>query len=188
VTTLFTVGHGARPLGEFIEILLSAGIEVLGDVRRFPHSRRHPHFGREALVASLAEHGITYEWLGEKLGGHRKAEPADSARHRALRNSSFRAYAAHMDTPDFREAFTELQRRGSENRVAIMCAETPWWRCHRRLIADALVVQGCHVVHLGLAADAPHRLSESARVDEDGLLNYDVDTTAQEGLVPLEAD
>lgn len=183
MTALFTVGHGARPLGEFIEILLSAGIQVLGDVRRFPQSRRHPHFDRESLETSLAERAITYEWLGEKLGGHRKAGPSDSARHQALRNDSFRAYAAHMDTPAFRDALTELRRRSIEDRIAIMCAETLWWRCHRRLIADALVAQGCAVVHLGLGTDAPHRLSELARVDENGQLNYDVGAGGQAGLI-----
>ena len=185
MTTLFTVGHGARPLGEFIEILITARIQVLSDVRRFPQSRRHPHFGREALAASLTEQGVRYEWLGEKLGGHRKPGPADSNRHRALRNDSFRAYAAHMDTPAFRDALTELRRRSIEARIAIMCAETPWWKCHRRLIADALVVEGCEVIHLGLGTDAQHRLSESARVDENRLLNYDVVTGAQAGLIPL---
>ncbi len=185
MTTLFTVGHGARPLGEFVEILLTARIQVLGDVRRFPQSRRHPHFGRESLAESLAEQGIGYEWLGEKLGGYRKAGFADSNRHRALRNDSFRAYAAHMDTPAFQDALTELRQQSTEDRIAIMCAETPWWKCHRRLIADALVVEGCEVIHLGLGTDTQHRLSESARVDENGLLNYDVDAAAQAGLIPL---
>jgi uncharacterized protein (DUF488 family) len=185
MTTLFTVGHGARMLGEFIEILLTARIQVLGDVRRFPQSRRHPHFGREALAPSLAEHGIGYEWLGEELGGRRKTVPVDSSRHRALRNDSFRAYAAHMDTPAFRDALTELRQRSVEDRIAIMCAETPWWKCHRRLIADALVVEGCEVIHLGLVTDTPHRLSESARVDQNGLLTYDVVSAEQAALIPL---
>ena len=185
MTTLFTIGHGARPLGEFVEIILTAGIQVLCDVRRFPQSRRHPHFGREALAARLAEQGIRYEWLGEELGGYRKSGPADSTRHRALRNDSFRAYATHMDTPDFRDALTELRRRSIEDRIAIMCAETPWWKCHRRLIADALVVEGCEVIHLGLGTDTQHRLSESARVDQNGLLNYDVGIAAQAGLISI---
>jgi uncharacterized protein (DUF488 family) len=181
MSPVFTVGHGARPIHELLEILVSAGVQVLGDVRRFPGSRRHPHFGREALAASLAEQGIAYEWLGAELGGHRKVQPTDPNRHRALRNDSFRAYAAHMDTPVFREAISELRRRSVQTRIAVMCAETPWWRCHRRLIADALVVEGCDVIHLGVGPQAPHRLSDSARVDEDGLINYDVDATGQAG-------
>jgi hypothetical protein len=90
-----------------------------------------------------------------------------------------------MDTPAFREALMELRRRSIEDRIAIMCAETPWWKCHRRLIADALVVEGCQVIHLGVGTDTPHPLSELARVDVNGLLNYDVVSAEQAALIPL---
>ncbi|MGH2754242.1 MAG: DUF488 family protein [Actinomycetota bacterium] len=141
---------------EFLEVLRDAAIELLVDVRRFPGSRRHPHFSKDQLAASLAEHGIAYEWWGEALGGRRNAD-ASSDLHLEWRNAAFRAYAVHMDTDVFKRALADLERRALDTRVAIMCAETLWWRCHRRLIADALVADGYEVIHLGLGKDAPHR-------------------------------
>jgi uncharacterized protein (DUF488 family) len=171
--TIFTVGHGARSIEEFVTVLASGGVELLIDVRRYPGSRRHPQFGRKALASSLSEQGIVYEWWGESMGGRRKADEPSAARHRSWQDESFRAYAAHMDTPTFRQTLVRLVDLSNDRAVAIMCAETLWWRCHRRLIADALFVEGCKVIHLGIGEPQPHRLTESARVDNNGLIAYD---------------
>lgn len=168
---VLTVGHGARTAEEFTGVLTEARVQVLIDVRRFPGSRRHPHFSREVLHKSLNDLAIGYEWWGESLGGRRK--PSPESRHAALRNSSFRAYADHMESAEFQAALSALQARSKEERLALMCAETLWWRCHRRLIADALVARGLEVIHLGTGKDAAHTLTPEARVDEDGRVVYD---------------
>jgi uncharacterized protein (DUF488 family) len=123
---------------------------------------------------ALPTRGITYEWWGETLGGRRKPE-SHQDRHVAWRNASFRAYAAYMDTSTFRGSLDSLERRSATSDLVIMCAETVWWRCHRRLIADALVVDGFEVVHLGVGEEKPHVLTQTARVLANGLLVYDVD-------------
>lgn len=169
---IFTIGHGARSWEEFTSLLTAADISVLVDVRRYPQSRRHPHFSRERLEESLPCGGITYEWWGETLGGRRKGDGSHN-RHVAWRNASFRSYAAHMETQEFRDSLLDLEERSMSSRVAIMCAETLWWRCHRRLISDALVVDGRDVVHLGLGQDRPHSLTPGARVESNGTLVYE---------------
>lgn len=173
--TLFTVGHGARPLEELLETLGEADVRVLVDVRRFPGSRRHPHFAREALERSLPRAGIAYEWQGDILGGRRKALPLERSRHPAWRVDAFRAYAEHMDTPPFRAALERLEERArAGERLAVMCSETLWWRCHRRLIADALVAQGFEVIHLLTPGKRQeHELHGEAHVDEQGRPVYD---------------
>jgi uncharacterized protein (DUF488 family) len=183
MSTIFTVGHGARSLEEFLAVLRAASLGLLVDVRMHPGSRRHPHFSREALSHSLGEIGIDYDWRGEALGGRRKG--AAHSRHFAWRNDSFRAYADHMDTPEFRSALDQLQREAdSGTKLAVMCAETLWWKCHRRLIADALTVAGTEVVHLlGENDNQPHKLHEAIRTDENGLPVYDVGVEAELPLV-----
>lgn len=170
---IFTVGHGARSIEEFLEVLSGAGVELLIDVRRYPGSKRHPHFGREALAESLAAQGVDYEWWGNQMGGRREAADESALRHQAWENEAFRAYAFHMDSPDFREALGRLGEISSSRRTAIMCSETLWWRCHRRLVADTLLAEGREVLHLGMGEPQPHRMTEFARVDENGLLAYD---------------
>jgi uncharacterized protein (DUF488 family) len=144
---LFTVGHGARSTDQLVAVLHSAGVGRLVDVRRYPGSRRHPHLSREALAADLPPHEVRYEWWGEELGGRRK--PADPTRHPEWRDPGFRGYADYMDTPQFESALvrllTETER---EPPLAVMCAETLWWRCHRRMIADAAAARGAEVVHI----------------------------------------
>ena len=168
---VFTVGHGARPIETFLAILVEARVEVLVDVRRFPGSRRHPQFGREALAAAVQGAGLRYRWEGEALGGRRHGRPG--SRHNALRNAAFAAYADHMDTETFRNAVDVLL---AGERPAVMCAETLWWQCHRMLIADALVVRGADVVHLiDTGSRQPHRLTQGARRGEDGWPVYDAE-------------
>jgi uncharacterized protein (DUF488 family) len=149
-------------------------VNLLVDVRSFPGSRKHPHFGKDALAGSLSSVGIAYEWRKE-LGGFRKVQ-ADS-RHTGLRSAGFRGYADHMQTDGFRAAREWLIERAAESRTAVMCAESLWWRCHRRLLADSLVAAGCVVRHIisDTRLDV-HRLHPAARV-EDGLPVYDVSSS-----------
>ena len=171
---LFTVGHGTRSTDELVAVLRSGGVGRVVDVRRFPGSRRHPHLAREPLAAALAEAGIAYDWAGEALGGRRST--VEPSRHPALRNASFRAYADHMDTPAFRSALaTLLDEVAAGPPPAVLCAETLWWRCHRRLIADAAVLAGTPVTHLlDERTHTPHELSKDARPDDEGRPVYDV--------------
>src|SRR5690349_16398559 len=136
---IWSIGHGARPLDEFLALLRDADISVLADVRSFPGSRRHPHFGAAALAAALRDAGIEYVHL-IGLGGRR--EPREDSPHRALRVAAFRAYADHMASEEFARDYARLTELARERRTAFMCAETLWWRCHRRMIADRLTVDG----------------------------------------------
>jgi uncharacterized protein (DUF488 family) len=183
--TVFTVGHGTRSVEELAAILRAAGVGRLVDVRRFPGSRRHPHLAREALVASLPPLGIEYAWRGDVLGGRRRAIAA--SRHPAWRVEAFRAYADYMDTPAFRAALGELEADAQRSPpMAVMCAETLWWRCHRRLIADALTVDGHEVIHLlSEKARAPHELSKHLRVDDEGRPVYDLGESLELPVRPL---
>lgn len=171
---LLTVGHGTRTTDELVAVVRSAGVELVVDVRRHPGSRRHPHLGRAALSVSLPAHGVRYDWRGEALGGRRRRR--DPSRHPAWTNAAFQGYADHMDTAAFRHAFTELMGEvAGGGRVAVLCAETLWWRCHRRLIADAAVLAGAGAAHLlGVDAVQDHPLHPAVRADEDGWPVYDV--------------
>jgi uncharacterized protein (DUF488 family) len=167
---IFTIGHGVRPVEDVILDLRKAGVPRLVDVRTSPGSRRNPQFGRDALAEVLAAAGIAYEWCG-KLGGFRKPRP--DTRNTAIRNDSFRGYADHMETTGFRAALDDLEETSLQIPTAMMCAESVWWRCHRRMIADALFVQGWEVVHLIPGGRSQtHRLHPAARV-EDHHLVYD---------------
>ncbi|KAK9372525.1 uncharacterized protein V1513DRAFT_233538 [Lipomyces chichibuensis] len=181
---IFTIGHGTRTLSSLIDLLQSSCITKLVDVRSIPRSRTNPQFNQDALSSSkeLRKVHIDYIWLGFALGGRRSSKQPNVERHTAIRVSAFRNYAGYMSTPTFREGLEELmvladkmQSDGSGG-VAIMCSETLWWRCHRRMIADALVVAGTDAQHLGVNKGAPpkHVLWNIARVDDDGSLVYDV--------------
>lgn len=171
---VWTVGHGARPAEALVAVVQEARIGVLVDVRRFPGSRRHPQFGRDALAARLTAAGVGYEWWGEALGGRRSRSP--TTRHRALRQAAFAGYADHMDSDEFRSAVEALLSRATTGeRLAVMCAETVWWHCHRMLIADALVLRGAAVTHLLEAGrHQEHRLHSAVRQGADGWPVYDV--------------
>jgi uncharacterized protein (DUF488 family) len=177
VPVVLTIGHGARSAEALLEVLQHAGVVTLIDIRRFPGSRRHPQFAREALAVSLPAGGIRYEWQGEGLGGRRSRRA--SSRHTALVNAAFGGYADHMDTSAFRGAVQVLvERAEADERLAVMCAETLWWRCHRSLVADALVCRGVDVVHLiDLARREPHRVRPTMRCGDDGWPVYDVPDT-----------
>jgi uncharacterized protein (DUF488 family) len=172
---VYSVGHSTLGAAAFLALLEAHGIVTLADVRAFPASRRHPHFGREALAAAARERGIAYRWMPE-LGGRRRPAPGPS-RHPAWTVPAFRAYADYMDTPAFAAALAALAAEAGAAPAAFMCAEALWWRCHRRLVADALLAAGWRVLHIGPAgALAEHRLPDFARL-EGGRVVYDVGVT-----------
>jgi uncharacterized protein (DUF488 family) len=169
--TTWTVGHSTRAIEEFLGLLSGARIETIADVRSFPGSRKYPQYGREALAATLAGHGIGYDWL-PALGGRRRVSP-DSP-NTAWRNASFRGYADYMSTPEFAQGLGQLMQLASQVRTAMMCAEAVWWRCHRSMIADALSVRGIEVVHiLDAKHHVVHPMTSPARVVQ-GVLTYAV--------------
>jgi uncharacterized protein (DUF488 family) len=169
--TVYTLGHSTRTADELLELLRRHAIGGVADVRRYPASRRHPQFAREALQESLAAAGVRYDWL-PALGGRRPVQP-DSP-HVAWREAGFRGYADHMETAEFGEGLSALLALAADRPTAIMCAEAVPWRCHRQLIADALVVRGLEVVHvIDGGALRPHALSRLARLDGDRIV-YDV--------------
>lgn len=166
---VWTVGHSGRTLAEFLDVLGSCGIEAVADVRRFPGSRAHPQFQRDALQAGLRAGGIDYLPL-PALGGRRR--PASDAEGSAWRNEAFRGYADHLGTEEFAGGLFDLLMVARGIRTAVMCAEAVWWRCHRRMIADVLVSLGADVVHImGVKATQAHRLAAPARMAR-GILTY----------------
>jgi len=141
-----TIGHGARPLEDFLATLAAGGVEQVLDVRAYPGSRRYPWFGRERLTDALADAGVGYHWL-PALGGRRKAGPT-AQDHPGWRIEAFRNYAGYMDEPGFDQALSDLLALANERHAAVMCAETHPSQCHRRLIADRLTTLGHEVRHL----------------------------------------
>jgi uncharacterized protein (DUF488 family) len=166
---MMTIGHSNRPLAEFLAMLQAHGVELLVDVRKVPRSAHNPQFNRESLPESLAAARIEYRHM-PGLGGLR--HPRKDSINTAWRNMSFRGYADYMQTVEFEQNLAELERLGRECTVAIMCAESVPWRCHRSLIADALTARGVPVFHIMSAERvSPHKLTEFARV-EDGKVTY----------------
>lgn len=165
-STIWTVGHSNVPAEVLIGTLTEAGIRQLVDVRRFPASRRNPQFNRERLSAALEQVGIRYGHM-PALGGRRTAAP-DSP-NTALRDPGFRGFADYMATPEFDAALSDLIEVAARAPTAIMCAEAVPWRCHRSLIADALVARGVDVRHLVGGQARPHVLSPAARVEGDSV-------------------
>jgi len=168
---LFTIGHSTRELDDFAALLRDNGIERLADIRRFPGSRRYPHFSRDALSQSLPEHAIEYIHVPE-LGGRRK--PLPDSPNTFWRNDQFRAYADHMATDEFRTAVDGLL--ASPKRTCVMCAEAVPWRCHRNLLADDLTRRGVEVLHiLGPRSIQQHVLNSHARIERDRVVYPDSD-------------
>ena len=169
---LFTVGHGTASQEDFTRLLRAAGTDSLVDVRIGPGSRKYPHFGKDRMADWLPAAGIGYRWE-RRLGGFRKLPP-DSP-DTALRNESFRAYAAYMRSEDFAAAVAELVTGSQAVRTAIMCSETLWWRCHRRLISDhCVLLANLPVEHLMPPDKAvPHVPTKGVRVLGNEL-RYDV--------------
>lgn len=169
VETIWTIGHSTRTLDAFLGLLTEYRIEAVADVRRFPGSRRYPHFAQDALSETLPQHGIMYRWL-PKLGGRRPVQP-DSPND-GWRNASFRGYADYLSTEAFAEGLDALLALARQRRTAMMCAEAVWWRCHRALIADTLRVRGIEVIHITDATHSTvHPYTSPARI-VDGRLSY----------------
>ena len=163
MTTVMTVGHSTLEAAEFTEVLQRHEISCVADVRRHPGSRRMPRWNADALDELLAAHGIGYVHLPE-LGGRRK--PVPDSPNGGWRKDGFRAYADHMATAEFTAGADELMALAGRRCTAVMCAEALWWRCHRRLVADALVVREFEVRHIRAGAEAePHELTPFAVVD-----------------------
>jgi len=143
--TVHTIGHSTRAIEALVALLKGHNVELLVDVRRWPASKRYPHFRREALADTLSHEQIAYVWR-EDLGGFRK--PSADSQNTAWKVGAFRAYADFMLTPGFEEIMQELERLVASKRIAIMCAEAVPWRCHRQLLADAFLVRGFLVRHI----------------------------------------
>ena len=176
MTTISTFGHGTLPAERLSSLVAGSGVRQVIDVRSFPGSRRNPHVARQEMERWLPEAGISYTWV-RSLGGRRR--PRDGSRNTALRHEAFRGYADHMTSPEFQSGVDELMALAGPVSTAVMCSEAVWWRCHRRLLADHLVlVRGVDVVHLMHdGRRVPHTPTEGVRVDDGGLV-YDVHASA----------
>jgi uncharacterized protein (DUF488 family) len=175
LTRLLTLGHGTASVEELVALLHRAGVERLVDVRTAPGSRRHPHVRRQVMAEWLPEAGVAYRWEPE-LGGFRRPDPASV--NAALRHPAFRGYADYMRSQAFWTALDRLLAEAAAAPTVAMCSETLWWRCHRRLLADAAVlVGGAEVLHLDHRGRLePHHPTEGVRRDGD-LLVYDLGAT-----------
>ena len=165
---LYTVGHSTHEAHDFVALLHGAGVDCIADVRRYPGSRRNPQFGREALAATLADAGIGYLFMGDELGGRRK--PVSDSPNGAWEVAQFQGYADHMATPEFEDGLARVLEEARRRPTAVMCAEGPWQRCHRRLVSDAALVRGFEVRHvLRDGAIETHELTEFAVAEGDEL-------------------
>jgi len=167
---VLTVGHSNHPPERFLALLARHGVGALVDIRRFPGSRKHPHFNRDDLAAALQKAGIDYYWL-EALGGRRPKRRGESP-NLGLENQSFRSYADYMLTDEFRAGVEKLLEVAGQKRTAIMCAEGLFWQCHRRLVSDFLVANGVIVQHIMPGGELrPHTLTNGALI-EGGQVTY----------------
>ena len=169
---IFTIGHSSHPLGTFLWLLRKHGIEALVDIRRYPGSKRHPHFSREQLSGFLGEDDIEYHWL-EALGGHRKrANDAPPSPNRGVEDEGFRIYADYMGTDGFREGVAKLLGIAQDRRTTIMCAEADYRHCHRQFLSDHLAANGITVLHiLPTGESKPHKMTSGAKIVE-GTVTY----------------
>jgi uncharacterized protein (DUF488 family) len=167
---LWSIGHSTHRLDEFVDLLAGHEISSLVDIRTVPKSRRHPHFSSDSLARSLPERGIAYTHV-PRLGGFR--HPRADSPNAGWRNESFRGYADYAMTDEFAAGLAELRRVAEAERTAMMCSEALWWRCHRRLVADRLVVAGDAVLHIGADGRASaHELTPIAFVSGDWQITY----------------
>jgi len=161
---LFTIGHSTYPLDRFLALLAEHGIGILADIRRFPGSRKFPHFNQDHLASILPKAGIEYDWL-EALGGRRGKAKNGTSRNLGLQNESFRNYADYMLTEEFHEGVKQLLTFAAAKPTAFMCSESVFWRCHRRLVSDFLLAKGIAVQHIMPTGSLrPHTLTEGAKV------------------------
>jgi uncharacterized protein (DUF488 family) len=170
---IFTIGHSTRPVAELVELLRQASIDLLADVRSVPRSRANPQFNADALPQTLAAAGIGYCHLSS-LGGLRgRRKDAAPSQNTLWRNDAFRNYADYAATGQFRSGLDHLIELAHDHRCAIMCAEAVWWRCHRRIIADYLLMRGMPVAHImGSGKVDPATMTPGARLLADGTIRY----------------
>ena len=167
---VFTIGHSTHPIEEFLELLSEHQVAVIADVRSFPSSKRWPQFNQAELERSLRRAEVEYHWL-KRLGGRRSSKSADSP-HTAWTHPAFRSYADYTETPDFADGLAELESLAATRRAAYMCSEGLWWRCHRRIISDHLVIRGWDVEHIMPTGKfAKHALTSFAH-SADGKIIY----------------
>ena len=168
--TVYTIGHSTRSEEEVLALLRDPDVKLVADVRAFPSSRRYPQFNRSALTEWLGAAGIRYVHM-PGLGGRRM--PVPGSPNGGWREAAFQGYADYMQSAEFQRALADLEATARELATAVMCAEAVWWRCHRRLISDALVVRGWRVEHLGIGeARVVHELTEFAVVESSGNIIY----------------
>lgn len=175
VSTFYTIGHSTLALDEFLDLLSNAAIECVVDVRRLPGSSRYPQFNQEPLRQSLQAAGIDYCHL-EGLAGRRGRQPVDPAVNAGWQNQSFHNYADYSLQPEFAAALGRLLELGQQQRVAILCAEAVWWRCHRRIISDHLLAAGQQVLHIIGPRTEQARLTSFARSGPSGIFGYPANT------------
>jgi uncharacterized protein (DUF488 family) len=167
IEEIFTIGHSTHEPEAFLALLRRFEIGLLADVRRYPGSRRLPHFNARELERLLSGRSMDYVHLPE-LGGRRS--PLPDSPNGGWRSGQFQGYADHMASEEFQAALERLLQLGAERRVAVMCAEAQWWRCHRRLLSDALLTRGARVVHIDSRGDSErHQITDFALVDERGV-------------------
>jgi len=167
---VLTIGHSNLPFEQFVSLLKEFEIRLVADIRRYPSSRKFPHFNGSALREQLAAESINYRWL-EALGGRRHTAAGDKSLNMGLRSPGFRSYADYMATGQFRNGVRELLSAAAGSRTAIMCAEKLYWKCHRRLLSDYLTSQGVQVIHiLDPGKTSIHTLTPDAVVTESGII------------------
>ncbi len=160
---IWTIGHSTHTFEEFIEMLNSFKIDLIVDIRSFPGSRKFPQYNKETLEVSMPENKIEYIHL-KSLGGRRK--PNVDSLNMVWRHPSFRAYADYMETPDFHEGIVELEELGKQKRVAYMCSEAVWWRCHRSMVSDYLKFHDWKVMHImAVGKESEHPFTAPAIVE-----------------------
>jgi uncharacterized protein (DUF488 family) len=160
---IYTIGHSTRPIEEFIELLRINKVTLLADIRTMPKSRHNPQYWHDALEKSLTDARIEYVYI-PGLGGRRRA--AKDSINTTWRNASFKGYADHMQTDEFKDALDQLITLAKKKVTAIMCAEAVPWRCHRSLVGDALLVRGIEVLDIMSATSTkPHKLTSFAKVE-----------------------
>jgi uncharacterized protein (DUF488 family) len=166
---IFTIGHSTHPIEDFLALLSQHEIKLLADVRSYPSSKRWPHFNQEELQRAMKLAGIEYRWF-KSLGGRRHSKDAESP-HTAWQIPAFRSYADYADGDEFRAGLDDLIALAEHERTAYMCSEGLWWRCHRRIISDHLVVRGWAVMHIMPAGKlTEHALPDFARVENECLI------------------
>ncbi|MBV9695451.1 MAG: DUF488 domain-containing protein [Gammaproteobacteria bacterium] len=185
--TVFTIGHSTRSLEEFLALLRQFEVRHLADVRAIPRSRTNPQFNGDTLPQALGAAGISYRHA-PALGGRRRRGNADPARNALWRNEAFHAYADHAETAEFKEGLEEVLEAAQPPHLVVMCAESLWWRCHRRIIADYLLAWDLPVAHIMSAGKSEcAKLTPGAQVTETRTVRYPAAPSPQQGLPFVDA-